>query len=238
MTLFRLDASIRAEGSHSAAVADIVEGEWRKVHVNEPVVRRQIGLDPIPSTTWSAAVHGSRTAEASRTPDQSAAVAMAADLTDELAAADSLLFAVPLYNFGISQHFKAWVDLVITDPRMAAGSAPLLADKPAVLVVARGGATRPGRRVRGGTTRRDGSVGSSLTSGSWTCPLSRPSSPSSASTQRSKSSLRSRNSNAKRQTAMPMSWAERSLWDPSEHRSERPDPFVDFTDKSKNTLWR
>ena len=144
MTLFRLDASIRAEGSHSAAVSDIVEGEWRNVHVNEPVIRRQVGLDPIPSTTWSAAVLGSRTPEASRTPDQSAAVAMAADLTDELAAADSLLFAVPLYNFGISQHFKAWVDLIITDPRMAAGSAPLLADKPTVLVVAHGGSYAAG----------------------------------------------------------------------------------------------
>ena len=181
MTLFRLDASIRAEGSHSAAVADIVEEEWRKVHIDEPVVHRQVGLNPIPSTTWSAAVVGSRTPEASRTLEQSAAVAMAAELTDELVAADSLLFAVPLYNFGISQHFKAWVDLVITDPRMAAGSAPLLVGKPAVLVVARAEeATRPGRRVRGGTTRRDGCVESSLTSGTWTCRLSRPSSPCSA----------------------------------------------------------
>jgi hypothetical protein len=33
MTLSRLDVSIRAEGSHSVAVADIVKGEWRKVHV-------------------------------------------------------------------------------------------------------------------------------------------------------------------------------------------------------------
>ncbi len=24
---------------------------------------------------------------------------------------------MPLYNFGVSQHFKAWVDLVVTDPR-------------------------------------------------------------------------------------------------------------------------
>jgi len=43
-------------------------------------------------------------------------------LTDELIAADALLFAVPLYNFGVSQHFKTWVDMVVTDWRMAAGT--------------------------------------------------------------------------------------------------------------------
>ena len=55
-------------------------------------------------------------------------------------AADALLFAVPLYNFGVSQHFKAWVNLVITDPRLASGTEPVLAGRPAVLVTVRGGA--------------------------------------------------------------------------------------------------
>jgi hypothetical protein len=33
---------------------------------------------------------------------------------------------------GVWQHFKTWVDMVITDPRMAAGTQPILAGKPAV----------------------------------------------------------------------------------------------------------
>ena len=41
---------------------------------------------------------------------------LAATVTDELINADALLFAVPLFNFGVSQHFKTWVDLVISDP--------------------------------------------------------------------------------------------------------------------------
>jgi FMN-dependent NADH-azoreductase len=69
---------------------------------------------------------------------------MAAALVDELVEADALLFAVPLYNFGVSQHFKTYVDLVTTDPRMAAGGAPALIGKPAVLVTVRGGAYRAG----------------------------------------------------------------------------------------------
>ena len=40
MSLFRLEASIRIEGSHSRAIADIVEQEWRNAYPGEPVIRR------------------------------------------------------------------------------------------------------------------------------------------------------------------------------------------------------
>jgi FMN-dependent NADH-azoreductase len=36
MSLFRLDASIRVEGSHSRAIADIVEQEWRNAPAPVP----------------------------------------------------------------------------------------------------------------------------------------------------------------------------------------------------------
>jgi len=144
MSLFRLDASIRVEGSHSRAIADIVEQEWRDARPGEPVIRRHVGVDPIPATAWATAVFAGRTPEESRTDEQKTALALAATLTDELVAADALLFAAPLYNFGVSQHFKTWVDMVITDPRMAAGAQPILAGKPAVLVTVRGGNYQPG----------------------------------------------------------------------------------------------
>ena len=144
MSLYRLDASIRVEDSHSRAITDIVEQEWRNARPGEPIIRRHVGVDPIPATAWATAVFAGRTPEESRTHEQQAALALAATLTDELVAADALLFAVPLYNFGVSQHFKTWVDMVITDPRMAAGAQPILAGKPAVLVTVRGGNYRPG----------------------------------------------------------------------------------------------
>jgi FMN-dependent NADH-azoreductase len=124
MSLFRLDASIRTEGSTSRALGDIVEAEWAAAHPDSVVTRRHIGVEPLPS---------------SATPEQSAAVELARDLTDELVAADALLFAVPLYNFGVSQHFKAYVDLVLTDPRMGPGAPSLLSGKAAVLVTVQGG---------------------------------------------------------------------------------------------------
>jgi FMN-dependent NADH-azoreductase len=140
MSLFRLDASIRVEGSHSREIADIVEDEWRAAHPNDTIARRHLGTDPLPSTIWADTVTAGYIPAEKRTAEQQAAVALAAQLTDELVAADALLFAVPLYNFGVSQHFKTWVDTVITDPRMAPGATPPLAGKPAVLVTVRGGA--------------------------------------------------------------------------------------------------
>jgi len=140
MTLFRLDASIRVDGSHSRALGDLVEHEWISANPGGRVIRRHIGTEPLPATAWSDAVTGSYLPAHQRTGSQAGGVALAAELVDELVAADALLFAVPLYNFGVSQHFKAWADLVITDPRMAPAAIPATAGKPAVLVTVRGGA--------------------------------------------------------------------------------------------------
>jgi FMN-dependent NADH-azoreductase len=144
MSLFRLDASIRTHGSHSRQIADIVQQEWRNAHPADAVINREIGIDPLPSNGWATAVFARFTPEEDRSPEQREAIALAATLTDELAAADALLFAVPLYNFGVSQHFKTWVDLVVTDPRMGAGSDPIIAGRPAVLATVHGGAYGPG----------------------------------------------------------------------------------------------
>jgi len=144
VSLFRLDASIRVEGSHSREIADIVEQEWRTAHPHSQVVTRHIGVDPIPATAWSTAVHATYAPAGQRSPEQTAALNLAAAAADQLIDADVLLFAVPLYNFGVSQHFKTWVDLVICDPRMTAGVEPATAGKHAVLVTVRGGSYAPG----------------------------------------------------------------------------------------------
>ena len=48
---------------------------------------------------------------------------------------------MPLYNFGVSQHIKTWIDLIMTDPRASgAVSGPLLSGKRVVLATVRGGA--------------------------------------------------------------------------------------------------
>jgi FMN-dependent NADH-azoreductase len=142
MTLLRVDSSIRTEGSVSREVADSLEEAWSRHHPG-PVVRRDLGRDPLPAEAWAAAVTAGYTSEADRSPQQRAAVAFAAGLADEVLAADAIVVAAPLYNFGVPQHLKTWIDLLITDPRLGPGTTPL-AGRPLALVIARGGGYGPG----------------------------------------------------------------------------------------------
>ncbi|GLY27260.1 NAD(P)H-dependent oxidoreductase [Kineosporia sp. NBRC 101731] len=138
MTLFRLDASIRPQGSATREIGDIVEQEWLAAHPDDRIERRHVGVDVLPADAWGLAVDANLSPESEHTPAHRQARALAATLVDELLAADALLFAVPLYNYGVSQHFKTYGDLVWTDPR--AHGQRFLEGKKAVLVTARGGA--------------------------------------------------------------------------------------------------
>jgi FMN-dependent NADH-azoreductase len=142
MTLFRLDASINPASSSSRAIADIVEAEWHTAHPSDTIVRKNLGTEPLPSTAWTSALGAAFTPEEARTAEQRAALAFAAAQADELRAADAVLLAVPLYNYGIPQHVKAWIDVVVAGAKSA--NEALLEGKPAVLVVVRGGAYGPG----------------------------------------------------------------------------------------------
>jgi FMN-dependent NADH-azoreductase len=139
MTLFRLDASIRHEGSVSRELADTVESSWSADRPGTPVVRRDLGAQPLPATAWPTAVGAGYTAAADRTPEQHAAVALATELADEFAAADAAILAVPLYNYGVPAQVKTWIDLLITDHRFASGAPQLMAGRPMTIVIARGG---------------------------------------------------------------------------------------------------
>ncbi len=138
MSLFRLDSSIRGEGSVSREVADTVQRAYTEQHPHATVVRRDLGVAPVPADAWSTAALAGSTPEDERTDEQRAARALATELADELLRADAAVVAAPLYNFGVPHHLKAWIDLLITDPRFAPGTRPL-EGRPVTLVVARGG---------------------------------------------------------------------------------------------------
>lgn len=143
-TVFRLDASIRDAGSFTRGLADNLQEALVAGLQDVSVVRREVGLTPLPSTAWAGAVFGPHTPAELRTPEQRQGIAIAAELADELVAADAFVFALPFYNFGVSQHFKAYVDIVLAEPRFAPGSTPAIAGRPAQLIVARGGGYGPG----------------------------------------------------------------------------------------------
>jgi FMN-dependent NADH-azoreductase len=142
MTLFRLDASINPANSASRAIADIVEAEWQAENPRATVVRRNLGTEPLPSTAWTSAIGAAQTPEEARSDEQRSALALAAGLAAELRSADAVLLAIPLYNYGVAQQAKVWIDLVMVGAENPIE--PLLAGKPTVMVTVRGGAYGPG----------------------------------------------------------------------------------------------
>ncbi|MFC3688779.1 FMN-dependent NADH-azoreductase [Aquipuribacter hungaricus] len=137
MTVLRVDASIQGDRSASSALADrVLEGLVAR-HPDVPVVRRHLGQHPLPADAWAAAVGGSYIPEDDRTDAQRDAVALAQQVAQEIQQATSVVLAAPLYNYGVSQHAKAWIDLAVAG---APQGTRLLEGTPTVLVTTRGGA--------------------------------------------------------------------------------------------------
>lgn len=85
------------------------------------------------------------TPEADRTEAQRELAAIADTLIAELQAADTIVFGVPIYNFGAPSTLKAWADLVAragtTFRYTANGPEGLLTGKKAYIAIASGGTT-------------------------------------------------------------------------------------------------
>jgi len=110
------------------------------------VVTRHLGAEPLPSDAWATAIGAMWTPENDRTPEQTSALELAATVAEELREADAAVLALPLYNWGVSQHVKTWIDLAIAG---APHGARLLDGKPVVLLTTRGGAYGPGTPKEG-----------------------------------------------------------------------------------------
>lgn len=143
MNLLRVDASIRTEGSVSRKLADVVEQQWRQQHPDGTVTRREVGSAPLPPL-WHAGIPGSHTPPEQHTADQARAAALVAELVDELLAADAIVIAAPIYNWGVPQGLKQWIDLVCLDPRAAGSNGTFLTGRQAIIVESRGGGFAPG----------------------------------------------------------------------------------------------
>ena len=132
-----VEASARTTGSVSRALS----GELVERLGAAEVVRRDLA-DGVPLLDETL-VGAFFTEVEARSPEQRAALAVSDALVAELRAADTLVIATPIYNFGVPAALKAWVDLVArareTFRYTADGPEGLLTGKRAYLVVASGG---------------------------------------------------------------------------------------------------
>jgi FMN-dependent NADH-azoreductase len=145
-----MDASIRVDGSVSRALADSAEAAWLAEHPDGVVIRRDLGRQPLPATAWPILIATELGQEPIVAEGVSLAEAreLAAELQAEFREADALLLAAPMYNYGIPQHLKTWIDLLMVDRELVHGPSPV-AGRPAILVLSRGGGYAPGTPKHG-----------------------------------------------------------------------------------------
>lgn len=136
MSLLRIDSSILGPYSASRALADEVQKHWTDTHTDATVVTRDLAADPVLATSWIAAVSGGQIPAEQQTDAQKAGLALAQELFDELTGAESIIVATGLYNWGLNQLIKSWIDQILV---VAAPLGEILKGKDVAIVVARGG---------------------------------------------------------------------------------------------------
>lgn len=140
-TILQINSSARPTGSRSSLLASELTARLAQA-TGARVVARDVAAEPVhPIDGEALAALG--TPEAQRTPEQRALVASFDALVAELQAADTLVLAVPMYNFGVPVQLKAYIDAVaragVTFRYTASGPEGLLKNKKVYVVLARGG---------------------------------------------------------------------------------------------------
>lgn len=141
MNILRIDGSARFEGSVTRRLADAVIGRLRAENPDAHVTQRELsdGL-PLVDENW---VNANFTDPAERSVEQRAVLALSDRLVEELKAAETIVIAAPIYNFGVPAAVKAWVDLICrareTFRYSENGPVGLLENRRVYLVTASGG---------------------------------------------------------------------------------------------------
>jgi FMN-dependent NADH-azoreductase len=146
VTLLHIDASPRGERSHSRKLGQEFVAAWQAAHAGGRVIARDLGHNPPPFVT-EAWVEGAFTPPAGHSAAAQAEIRISDQLVDELLAADELVIAAPIYNFGLPAALKAWIDQIVRVGRTvgmgAGGFEGLARGKKVHVIVASGSDFRP-----------------------------------------------------------------------------------------------
>ncbi len=144
MSILLISSSPNLEGSSSRALAQELA---HSLADDADVVVRDLGANPPPHLD-QATIGAFYTPEADRTAEQNQKLALSDELIDELFAADAIVIAAPMHNFGIASSLKTWIDQVARVGRTfePTGQGPkgLVTDRPVHVVTTRGGVYGPG----------------------------------------------------------------------------------------------
>jgi FMN-dependent NADH-azoreductase len=137
-TLLHLDSS-PLESSISRELTREFVKTWQNSHPDGTVIYRDLAANP-PKPLDTAWIYSSFTPEASRTPEQKAALAPSDEMIAELLRADEYVIGVAMHNFSIPSVLKLWIDQVVRSGHtFESGPQGLLRGKKATILAASGG---------------------------------------------------------------------------------------------------
>ena len=142
MTILQINTSLFSGDGQSTRLADRFVAALRAVNPATDLLVRDLARDPVPHLTSER--FGAFLAKPEmRTADQQRIVAESDRLIAELKRADTIVLALPMYNFGVPSTLKAYFDHIaragVTFRYTANGPVGHLTGKRAVVFATRGG---------------------------------------------------------------------------------------------------
>ena len=145
MHILQINSSARTDASHSTRLANALVERIRADTPDATLTLRDLSRTPHPQLDETA-LQALFTPADQRTPGQAARVALDDALIAEIAAADTVVLGVPMYNFGVPAQLKNWIDAIsraqVTFRYTANGPEGLLKGKKVYVALTRGGQYR------------------------------------------------------------------------------------------------
>jgi FMN-dependent NADH-azoreductase len=141
-TLLQINASLAGANGQSSRLAQRFVADWRAQHPDGRVITRDLASDPVPHLT-AERFQAFLSQPDARTDEQRAVSEYSDALIEEIKNADTIVFAVPMYNFSVPSTLRAYFDHIaragVTFRYTANGPEGLLKGKRAYVFITRGG---------------------------------------------------------------------------------------------------
>lgn len=141
-TLLQINASLAGADGQSSRLANRFVADWLAQHPNGRVVKRDLATESVPHLT-AERFQAFLSQPDARTAEQRAHIEYSDALIEEIKNADTIVFAVPMYNFSVPSTLRAYFDHIaragVTFRYTATGPEGLLKGKQAYVFITRGG---------------------------------------------------------------------------------------------------
>ena len=137
-----LNCSIQGDSSQSRQLSNKLLERIKKTYSSVKIVSRDLVKDSLPHLN-GAQFNAFITPPEQRTSEQKVLASQSDDLIKEISDADTVVLALPMYNFGIPSQLKSYFDNLaragVTFKYTATGPLGLLTGKKAIVLATRGG---------------------------------------------------------------------------------------------------